>query len=587
MGSSDGHDVGPDAVRTPVTPSEALPLLSSAGLDDLLRELLGRVEDVIEDQLHLRLLLDAVVTIAADLSLDSVLSRIVQVASELVGAQYAALGVLGAGSEHPLRAFIHHGISEEQRAVIGDLPRGHGLLGLIIDQPEPLRLRDISAHPASYGFPPHHPAMHSFLGVPIRIGERVFGNLYLSEKAGHADFTEQDEAIVVALAAAAGVVVENARLYEEGARREQWLEATAEITGSLSGGVSRVDALQMIADRAREVAAADLASVFVRREGSRLDIEVVSGMASPASGTRQPPMTIETSLAGTVVETGETLVLADARTDERVGRHELPEEWPELGPVVLVPLRTLDGVEGALALAWTPDHVDSYRGLDVRLPERFASQAALALQVARGREDREKLAVFEDRDRIGRDLHDLVIQRLFAIGLGLENTGRIAEQPVIRERVATAVDDIDETIKDIRRSIFALSAATDSSDIRATVNQLVERATTVLGFAPSLRFEGPVNSAITSTIAAHLVAVLGETLTNIARHAAATNAWVVLSAGHDVVLTVSDDGGGIHTGAAQSGLRNIRDRAADLGGTCTIESGEGTGTVICWSVPVA
>ena len=238
-----------------------------------------------------------------------------------------------------------------------------------------------------------------------------------------------------------------------------------------------------------------------------------------------------------------------------------------------------------LTLAWTRDRVTAFRGLDVQMPERFAAQAALALQVDRGREDREKLAVFEDRDRIGRDLHDLVIQRLFAIGLGLENTARMAEQPEVADRVASAVDDIDETIKDIRRSIFALSVAADSADVRAMVGELVERAAKVLGFAPTLRFEGPVNSTVSSRTAPHLAAVLGEALTNVARHAEATRVWVHLAAGRQVVLTVGDDGRGIAPDVTQSGLRNIRERAEDLEGTCTIESAPGEGTVITWTVP--
>ncbi|QWZ08867.1 GAF domain-containing sensor histidine kinase [Nocardioides panacis] len=577
--------MGSSSNEGPPSPSSVLPPLSGAGLDDLLRELLARVDGVVQDQRRLRLLLDAVVGIAADLSLDSVLARIVQVASELADARYAALGVLGGGSEQPLRAFIHHGISEQQGEQIGDLPSGHGLLGLIIDRPEPLRLHDIAEHAASYGFPEHHPEMRSFLGVPVRIGDRVFGNLYLTEKAGDGDFTEQDEAVVVALAAAAGVVIENALLYEEGARREQWLEATAEIAGSLVGGVSRVDALQTVADRARQIASADLATVVVRAEGDHLEVEVISGAATPEPGV-DAPLSVHSTLAGTVIATGETVVVENVLTDDRVARHVLPDHWPPtLGPMVLVPLRTPDGIEGVLTLAWTRDRVTAFRGLDVQMPERFAAQAALALQVDRGREDREKLAVFEDRDRIGRDLHDLVIQRLFAIGLGLENTARVAEQPEVADRVAAAVDDIDETIKDIRRSIFALSVAADSADVRAMVGDLVERAAKVLGFAPTLRFEGPVNSAVSSRTAPHLAAVLGEALTNVARHADATRAWVHLAAGRQVVLTVGDDGRGIAPDVTQSGLRNIRERAEDLEGTCSIESAPGDGTVVTWTVP--
>jgi signal transduction histidine kinase len=428
--------------------------------------------------------------------------------------------------------------------------------------------------------------MASFLGVPVRIGDRVFGNLYLTEKSGGGDFTEQDEAIVVALAAAAGVVIENARLYAEAARREEWLEATAEITASLASGAGQVDALQTVADRAREIAAADVASVVVRGQGDQLDLEVVSGVPSaPLAG--DVVLTPHASLAGAVIESGQTVVVPDARRDDRVAHDAVPPEWPELGPVIVVPLSTPDGGQGVLTLAWTPDRTTAFHDVDVRLPERFAAQAALAMQVGRAREDRERLAVFEDRDRIGRDLHDLVIQRLFAIGLGLENTARLSEQAGVRERVASAVDDIDKTIKDIRRSIFALSVSADSADVRATVLELVERATKVLGFAPTLQFEGPVNSAVTSRTAPHLIAVLGEALTNVARHAGASNVWVVLSAGRQVVLTVGDDGCGLDPAAGQSGLRNMRERAEDLGGRCTFDSGPGAGTVVSWSVPSA
>jgi signal transduction histidine kinase len=251
----------------------------------------------------------------------------------------------------------------------------------------------------------------------------------------------------------------------------------------------------------------------------------------------------------------------------------------------VIPLRTLDGVEGVLTLAWAPERMMSFRSVDVQMAERFVAQAALALQITRGRDDHEKLAVFEDRDRIARDLHDLVIQRLFAIGLSLENTARRAPDGDVRTRVVSAIDDIDETIREIRRSIFALSVSSESTELRATVVQLVERAAQLLGFRPVVRFEGPVDSYVTPELATHVLAVLGEALSNTARHAGAEHVWVHVSAGRGLVLTAQDDGRGIPPGVVRSGLRNMQERAEGLGGTCTIETPDGGGTMITWSVP--
>jgi two-component system, NarL family, sensor histidine kinase DevS len=566
------------------TPSAALTPLSAAGLDDLLRELLQRVGQAQTDHERLQLLLDAVVAIGADLDLDSVLRRIVEVASRLADARYVALGVLGAGPGRRLRAFVTHGLTPEQHTAIGDLPRGHGLLGLIIDRPEPLRLHDLNADPNAYGFPPGHPPMRSFLGVPVRIRDKVFGNLYLTEKLGDGDFTEQDEAIVVALAAAAGVAIENARLYEEAARRERWLAATAEITGLLLASSSRDDALRTVAERAREIARADLGCVVLRRADDELELRIVSGLAPAA--VLEKPFHLDRSLAGLVISTGAALVVPDVSTDHRpaedlVGR----AGWPVLGPVIVVPLRTSGGIQGALTLAWSRAGTSHFHEVDVRLPQGFAEQAALALEVDQARVDQERLAVFEDRDRIGRDLHDLVIQRLFAIGLTLENTTRMTQRPEVAERIAGAVDDIDATIKDIRRSIFALSVADTSDDVRRTVTDLVDRAARALTFRPTVRFVGPVNAVVTSVVAQHLAAVLGEALSNVVRHAAAGSVQVVLEAGERVSLTVHDNGGGIPEGATRSGLLNMRQRAEDLGGSCTVESAPGAGTTVLWEVP--
>ena len=539
--------------------------------DELLRKLLARLGGVRDEQARLRLLLDAVVVMAADLSLDGVLSRIVEVASRLVDAKYAALGVLGSGPDKRLRTFVHHGMDGETVTKIGALPDGHGLLGLIIDRPEPLRLHDIAAHPASYGFPPHHPPMHSLLGVPVRIRDKVFGNLYLTEKAGGGDFSEADEEIVVALAAAAGVAIENARLYEDAARRERWLAATAEITGLLAGSVHGLDALQAVADRAREVAEADLSWIVTGSEEDDLVLQVVARAAGAEPGTQAAAAAEHTR---TVVRTGRALSL-----------DRLSLEDGAQGPAVIVPLRTPDGVEGALGLAWTLENAALHHEVDPQLPASFAEHAALALQVARAHSDQQRLALFEDRDRIARDLHDLVIQRLFAVGLTLQSTAKTADNPELAARLESSVDELDATIKDIRRSIFALGAMEHASDIQAEVTRMVDRAAGTLKFRPVLRFTGPVRTLVSEDVAPHLLAVLGEALSNASRHAEAQGVEVSLAAGADIVLRVADDGRGLPPDVRESGLGNMRRRAEELGGRCEVRSAPGEGTTLTWIVP--
>ncbi|WP_242530255.1 GAF domain-containing sensor histidine kinase [Nocardioides aromaticivorans] len=513
--------------------------LDDVDFEELVRAVLDRMHGALDQQARLQLLLDAVVTISADLSLDGVLSRIVAIASRLVDAQYAALGVLSAGRQRRLRTFVHHGISDELAAEIGDLPTGHGLLGLIIDRPEPLRLHDIAEHPASYGFPANHPPMSSFLGVPVRIRDRVFGNLYLTEKAGGGDFTAEDEEVVVALAAAAGVAIENARLYEEAARREAWARATAGIAAALSDPGTQADACATVAARAREVAEADAAWV----------------------------------------------TLGDPEDETVVGHAGAQLTEGRRGPVLEVDFAPASGAPGTLSLAWSVDREDVFHTLDAKLVTAYAEQAALALQLAEAREDQHRLEVFEDRDRIGRDLHDLVIQRLFAVGLGLQGTTRMVDKPEVAARLEQAVDDLDATIKDIRRAIFGLSSLETAGDVQAEVTRLVERAAATLKFRPSLRFDGPVRTLVSAELAPDLLAVLAEGLSNASRHAEASAVEVVLEAGERIVLTVRDDGRGMDGSVAESGLANIRTRAEKRGGRLVVESAPGKGTSLVWDVP--
>jgi signal transduction histidine kinase len=565
--------------------------LAATRLDELLHEVLERVGDVLDNQKRLSRLLDAVVVLAGDLDVDSVLQKIVTAGCELVGAQYGALGVLsGAGDERERRLsqFVTHGLSDEQRKAIGDLPRGHGLLGLIIDHPEPVRLDRIADHPASYGFPPEHPPMDSFLGVPVRIRDRAFGNLYLTEKLGGGSFTPEDEQIVVALAAAAGVVIENARLYDEAARRQRWLEAAAEITAALLGEVNREEALQLVADRAREVAGADVAAVLLRSEESAdLVVQVISGTDKDLQGTVVPA---GQGLVGVLMGTGKRVVTLDPRHHPGYDEGGLIAalSWPQMGPMMDLPLCIANSLVGVLVLVWSEDRRTEFLSTDVGTAEAFAEQAALALQVARAREDKARLAVFEDRDRIGRDLHDLVIQRLFAVGLTLENTARLVTRPEVVQRLSGVIDDLDATIKDIRHSIFDLGTGRGAAtDLRAALGRVMEEEAVVLGFRPRLTTEGPLDSAVPAEIRPHLLAVLRESLSNAARHAQATSVDVRCQVGTDVVLMVTDDGRGIEQGVPTSGIRNMRERAEQLGGTCEISRHSPTGTRVTWAVPLS
>lgn len=573
-------------------PSLHLSPLSRVRLDELLHELLDRVGEVAASRERLRALLDAVVGIGTDLDLHSTLERIVAAGCRLTGARYGALGVIG--PDRTLVEFVTEGIGAERRRLIGDLPRGHGVLGLLIEDPQPIRLPDITAHPRAYGFPEHHPMMRSFLGVPVRIRDQVFGNLYLAEKQGGGQFTDDDEELMTALSVAAGAAIENARLYAQARRRQRWLEAAAEITGVLLGEINRTAALQLVADRAREVAEAELALVLIYgRDTDELAVEVVAGAAAGS---------VPDGLAGAVV--GHAGGGSDGSLDESRGElsgvlaerriavvEDLGKiaEWPvpvETGTALLVPLAAGGESLGVLAVAYRPGSVAFAEDPDVALVETFAGQAALALERARAQDERELLAVLGDRERIARDLHDVVIQRLFAAGMQLQGATRHAVRPEVRQRIDAVVDDLDTTIRDIRGAIFELRAPA-RGELRAEIRGLVEEARGPLGFPPRLVIDGPVDSTVPEPVRPALLAVLREALSNVARHAHAGAATVtVIAGGGRIELRVTDDGVGIGSDVPSvGGVRNMRRRAEELGGTCTVEPAAPGGTQVTWSVP--
>jgi signal transduction histidine kinase len=524
---------------------------------------------------RVRSLLQAVIAIAGDLDLQAVLHRIAEVAATLVDAEYAALGVISEDGES-LAQFLVVGVDDEMVARIGSLPAGHGVLGKLITDPRPLRLDNLADHADSFGFPPNHPPMHTFLGVPIRVRDVVFGNLYLTEKRGGARFDEGDEAIVLALAAAAGVAIQNARLYTETRQRERWLEASSEVSTALLSGKDPEDVLTLVAERARQVTGAALAFVALPVDGDRLLIEVAEGEGAEAERGRL------IDRAGSPL--GEVLLDRAARS---VPAADLPSSVAP-GDGLAVPMGGAHGeARGVLVVTGLP-------GPDTAVATRalssFAAQAAVALELAERRRDAERFAVFEDRDRIARDLHDLVIQRLFATGMQLEGAVRlIDERPAeASARVRRAVDDLDGTIRELRSTIYGLQAPEhEHASLRALLLQVVDAGAEQLGFAPSLRMDGLVDTLVPVEVSEHMLAALREALSNAARHASAHAVEVLVAVRDDeLLLEVADDGVGMGATERSSGLGNLAARAAQLGGTLELESAPGAGTRVSWRVPL-
>jgi signal transduction histidine kinase len=559
------------------------PLLPHLRLDDLLAELQARLQAVLDTRDRAHALIEAVVAVGSQLELEMVLRRIVEVAVELVSARYGALGVVG--EDGRLTEFVPVGLEESQIAAIDHWPEGRGLLGKLITDPRPLRLADIAAHPDSSGFPDGHPPMRSFLGVPVRIREEAYGNLYLTEKQGGGEFNEDDEALVVALAAAAGVAIENARLYAEARRQQQWLRANAEVTQRLLSGDEPREVLELVTQLALEISGADLVVLALptgRRE--QLVIEHASGQgAADALGLVLPA---KGSASGIVMADGKPLAVDDFSNDSRVAR--VAREHMPLGPAVLVPLGPAGDVRGVLtagrhqgALPLSPPAVE--------MVITFAAQAGIGLKLAEHRRDAQRLLLFEDRDRIARDLHDLVIQRLFATGMSLQGATALMRDADGARRVQQAVDALDETIRDIRSAIFSLQSRGDADPpgVRSRILAVAEEMTQPLGFAPSLRMAGPLDTQVPDRIAVQMLAALREALANAAKHAQASRVDVAVETGSDLVLTVRDNGVGLTKTTRRSGLANLAERATDLGGTLRTITAEGGGTELEWRVPLS
>ncbi|WP_225850342.1 GAF domain-containing sensor histidine kinase [Streptomyces sp. HPF1205] len=554
-------------------------------LDELLDDLQRHVDRVRGTRDQVQALLDAVLAIGSDLDLQTVLRRIVAAAVELVDARYGALGVLG--EEDTIRQFVTVGMDERDVARIGHYPRGEGILGLLIREPVPLRLENLSEHPASSGFPPGHPPMRSFLGAPVRVRDRVFGNLYLTDKREGRQFDADDEAVLRTLAAAAGVAIDNARLYEDARRRQRWLSASGELTRTLLSGAEPSQVLGDLAETVRDMAEADLVTLALP-VGSSGDLVVEAAAGSSADAVRGLALG-GTTLAAAVHRGGEPVISDGLSADPRSQGGSA--SVVELGPAFFVPLGGGEEALGVLQVARTPGG-QPFSEAALEMISGFAGQAALALRIAEHRRASEQLLVFNDRDRIARDLHDLAIQRLFASGLTLQAAlGRIADRPEAAERVERVVDDLDETIKIIRSTIYALGRRANRQDtgLRAGLLAEADKGSEALGFTPTLRMSGLLDTLVPAGVAEHVLAVVREALSNAARHAEAATVDVSVEVDDAWVrLRVADDGRGIDPDVARrSGLANARSRAEELGGTFAVTPGpSGAGTVLEWAAPL-
>lgn len=542
-----------------------------------------RIAQIIDVRDRMDRLIEAMLVITAELNLDETLRTIVHTAIELVDARYGALGVRDTEqSGIELAEFIHEGIDTETHTRIGHLPRGHGMLGLLFQQPEPIRLTDLSDHPSSAGFPAQHPPMRSFLGVPVKVRDEVFGNLYLTEKSGGHPFTEDDEVVVQALAAAAGIAIENAHLYEQSRARQRWLEATKDVATELLERGEPHDVLDLVVDRALALTDSSYTFIALPEEpdlpaDEAGELAIVAAAGSDGGELTGQRIALHGTHSGRAFREGRP-VAAD-----RPDYPPHPDAVDDAGPALVLPLRVGGTPIGVLTMVRPPgtrplnDHAKTMMLV-------IADQAALALQLAASQRRMRELDVVADRDRIARDLHDHVIQRLFAVGLSLQGTLQRARTPEIRERLSSTIDDIQDIVQDIRHSIFDLHNGT--GDLRTHLHRLFEEMTADTDLRTALRMSGPV-TVLGSPLSDDVEAVLRETVSNAIRHARAAALSVELRVGDDVTVEVTDDGIGISPDIdRRSGLANLAARAESAGGYFAVAPGPGGGTTVRWQAPL-
>ena len=551
-------------------------------IEQLMRQLVAQASLIMNAQDRLRRLLHANRSIVQELSLPAVLHRIVETARDVAGARYAALGVIGA--DGLLEQFLHVGLDDDAVQAIGELPKGRGVLGALIEDPKPIRLTRIADDPRSSGFPDHHPAMTTFLGVPIRSRDAVFGNLYLTDRIDGSPFTAEDEELVLALAATAGVAIENARLYEESRRRQEWLRASGEISRQLlDPEADYSDTLHRIATSVKRLASADVVTLVRPTEDdpNQFEVVVATGVAErDLIGLRYPK---GDSIAWQAMQQGHGVRVEAVDQQPDIYLHLRP--YVPVSQAMALPLRGEIGPRGAIVAGRIIPHAP-FTDADLDMAEAFAGQAAIALELSDARADQQRLGVLEDRDRIARDLHDHVIQRLFAAGLSLQSIAATVDDEAVDQRLTRTVEQLDDTIRQIRTTIFALQEDSSRS-LRGTALAVVDQLAALLPVRPDVQLVGPLDTIADETIIADVEAVLRESLTNVAKHARAAQIRVYVQAdGQHLALTVIDNGIGLGATTRRSGLANLSRRAERHGGHLDVGNSPEGGLRLQWSIPL-
>ncbi len=568
---ADERHPGPDSTVRPLRDT-----LSQLRLRELLVEVQERVEQIVEGRDRLDGLVEAMLVVTSGLELDETLHTIVRTAIDLVDARYGALGVRGI--DHELVGFVYEGIDDQTRARIGHLPEGRGVLGVLIDDPKPIRLDDIASHPASVGFPPDHPPMRTFLGVPVRIRDTVFGNLYLTEKTGGQPFSEDDEVLVQALAAAAGIAIDNARLYEQSRSRQSWIEATRDIGTELLSGTDPTRVFRLIADEAQKLSGAAAA--------------VVAIPVDPEVPTNEVSELVVAATAGGSAETAIDIIPVDSTVIGEAFARRAPARFDGIdidglgadGPALVLPLRATDTVAGVLVVLRRKG-TRPFSDEQLDMMSAFADQAALAWQLASTQRRIRELGILTDRDRIARDLHDHVIQRLFAVGLALQGTVPRARSAEVQQRLSGCIDDLQEVIQEIRTTIFDLHGSNSGmTRLRQRLDEAIAQFSSA-NLRTTTQFVGPL-SVVSAELADHAEAVVREAVSNAVRHSKANTLSVSVTVEDDLRIEVTDDGCGIDGDVTGSGLINLRRRAEQAGGSLVIANASGGGTKLTWTAPL-